>query len=81
MEKIKIEDMACFEQVAKVIGVADAKRELFIAVNGYDNEDYPIEMRRNLVWVFYWDDTPQRHGFWDAINDGINPLQPIKLAP
>ncbi len=53
--------------------MANAKRELFIAVNGYDNEDYPIEMRRNLAWVFYWDDTPQRHGFWDAINDGINP--------
>jgi hypothetical protein len=76
LSKIKVEDMDCFEQVAKVIGVANAKRELFIALNGYNDEHHEIFATGRLSVSFYWDGTPQLHDFWDMIYYGVNPYNP-----
>jgi len=65
--------MACFEQVAKVIGVANAKRELFVAANGYDNKMTTFYADVRLFSSFIWEDTPQDGDFWNMIDDGINP--------
>lgn len=71
MNKIKVEDMACFEQVAKVIGVTNAKRELFIAIKSY--KGMTIKTHGDLSIAFYWSFTIQRYKFWHLINIGINP--------
>lgn len=76
---LRVEKMACFKQVARVIGEKAAKVELFIAVNGYKNEGFPLNVTEGLRSAFLWIDTPQKHDFWDMIDDGINPLQGNKL--
>lgn len=72
MNKIKVEDMACFEQVAKVIGVANAKRELFVSMKDYRFKCYHDCL---LKEAFGWAATPQGYEFWRDINRGINPYK------
>jgi hypothetical protein len=79
MEKIKVEDMACFKQVAKVIGVANARKELERVVDSLDIDCFSMENSDELLnsttvgCAFCWDDAPQRYTFWLDIEDGINP--------
>ncbi len=74
MSKIKVEDMACFKQVAKVIGVENAKRELFVALRDYKCERFKVNPNARLIDAFDWVETPQGDEFWDAIDDGILPI-------
>lgn len=74
MGKIKVEDMACFKQVAKVIGVSNAKRELFIALSRYEGEISSVVIENPLEASFIWRDTHQGYMFWKNIYDGIGPL-------
>lgn len=73
MNKIKVEDMACFEQVAKVIGVTNARRELFIALNKYNFNILPFHPEGTLGTAFDWYYTKQGDTFWLDISCGINP--------
>jgi hypothetical protein len=75
MNKIKVEDMACFEQVTKVIGVANAKRELFVAMQGYTSVNFPVSEHSSLCLSFGWEGTSQGYIFWNKIDDGINPYK------
>jgi hypothetical protein len=70
MQKIKVEDMACFEQVAKVIGKANAKRELEVVMQiCHCDAILPLDDS------FVWRKTPQKSKFWRDINRGINPCK------
>lgn len=74
-EKIKVEELGCFEQVAKVIGVERAKVELFKAISrtiDINNWGFDADKLDN---AFYWSDTPQGPDFWNEINEGRNPYE------
>ncbi len=70
MSDINAEDMRCFNQVARVIGVENAKMELSIVLRKnslYVRDDLPI------FYAFPWRGTPQEYEFWCDISRGINP--------
>lgn len=80
--KIKIEQMKCFDEVAKVIGAEKARRELFKVVEKFEpniyyktNYDYETLMGLPLLDAFCWDVSPQGHDFWEAIECGENPYE------
>lgn len=73
--KIKVENMSCFEQVAKVIGVVNAKKELFIALRDYKSTNFKVDLCAKLIDAFDWIETPQGEDFWNMIDDGINPYE------
>lgn len=66
--KPSVKELACFEEVAGVIGEREAERELFKAVNCgiiVLHRDQPLED------AFLWDDTPQKYKFWYNIWNNI----------
>lgn len=81
-DKIKVENMACYEQVVNVIGHARAKIELFKVISNLgDSEEcsywgcFTEEtlLDGSLFEAFYWDYTPQGYDFWKNVSDGFNP--------
>jgi hypothetical protein len=75
MSKIKVENLKCFDEVANVIGVTNAKRELFIALRYYkvNQASCRIAINRNLSGSFVWSLTQQSHEFWSCVSRGENP--------
>lgn len=73
--KIKVENLKCFDEVAKVIGVANAKRELFKALKSYEFNEISdeIKTRKCLHLAFTWSLTPQGYEFWNCVSRGVNP--------
>lgn len=67
--KIKVEGLACFEQVEKALGTSRAKRELFIALNKYKGwESNPVTTSaKSLAGLFVWGETPQKGAFWSGV--------------
>lgn len=62
----EISELGCFEQVASVIGDEAAIRELGLIKDWNDKTD-------NLAGAFIWGRSPQGVGFWNDIDDGVNP--------
>lgn len=76
MTKPKIENLKCFKQVADVIGVANAKRELFKVACCKDCHFGRFKFTHtNLSKAFKWSGSPQDFVFWNQINAGINPYK------
>lgn len=78
--KPRIEELPCFNQVAGVIGRAQARIELFKAVgwNKWFEEnqgDYVNVGYCSLLRAFVWDQTPQKFDFWFSIDCGLTPTQ------
>ncbi|UYE90968.1 hypothetical protein [Vibrio phage vB_VaS_L1] len=69
MTKVKIEDLKAFPAVAAVIGEAKVKAELFKLQGVKCN----FEDDKNAGAAFAWMYTPQGHGFWADICNGVNP--------
>ena len=66
-----ITNLKCFDQVAAVIGPAQAQIELFKVVScgeevGFSDGDYVLNS-------FTWCRTPQGFNFWCDVTDGVNP--------
>lgn len=71
MNKVKVEDLKCFDQVADVIGKSRAKVELFKVVSelgpgGINDKPY-------INSAFQWDDTERGYTFWFLIDCGVIP--------
>lgn len=73
-EKIKVEELGCFEEVAKVIGVERAKVELFKVINETPVQ-YLWDVNGSLVYAFSWHNTVQGYDFWSAILVNTNPYE------
>lgn len=75
----RVEDMQCFDKVARVIGITGAKCELFKVMNtrhsywGENSEHFM--MKDNLAFAFNWSDTPQGLGFWSDVAKNIVPTE------
>lgn len=78
--KIKVEDLACFGEVEKVLGTSRAKRELFIALNNYEGwESNPVSISiGSLMGSFAWSKTPQKREFWEEVMLGRDPNNTIE---
>lgn len=73
--KIRIKELPCFPSVAAVLGKAEAERQLFIAISGYDEEDYIGNIySTQLGCMFTWACTPQGRDYWWNIDDKISRL-------
>ncbi len=70
MSKIKIETMGCYQQVVDVIGVENAKVELFKAMESYvtPEDEQTFKVTAKLVDCFDWDSTIQGNDFWFYIH-------------
>ena len=75
-DKIKIEDMKCYQEVVDVIGVTRAKIELWKVVKEWDaveqeERGYNLGTLVNkiLINAFDWDSTKLGHDFWGSIYD------------
>ena len=82
--KPNIEDLPCFNQVAAVIGRAQARIELFKAVGWKKwfniNQDSEANITESRVsYAFIWAYTPQDVDFWNCINCDINPYTGEKV--
>lgn len=66
---MKPQDLACFENVASVIGKDDAEVELQKVID-LEMENL-LSDEPDLMGAFYWMDTPQGHEFWYDINKQI----------
>lgn len=69
-------DLACFYEVACVIGEDKAGQELGVVIDCWDEEDlntYPLAL------AFPWDKTPQGSDFWSDIYSGINPYKESRI--
>lgn len=58
------EDLACFEQVAGVIGHFAAKQELQKVIDS----GIGVVVEESLGYAFLWDSSPQEHEFWSSIH-------------
>ncbi|AUR89122.1 hypothetical protein NVP1121O_094 [Vibrio phage 1.121.O._10N.286.46.C4] len=75
-DKIKVEDMACFEEVCEVLGEDLAKESLEEAIRSYSGEFYEPDLYENGIWgAFTFTYTSQGHEFWADIAVGINPYE------
>lgn len=63
MQKIKIEELACFNEVAIAIGKTNAKRELFKVVSSWID----VCVDSELIEAFTWEDAPQGYIFWNDV--------------
>lgn len=70
MNKIKIEELKCFDQVASVIGESRAKVELFKVLQVAEECEFEDE---ELAIAFAWILSPQGEEFWELIYLGENP--------
>lgn len=72
-------DLACFDQVANIIGEDKAEQELGVVVDGgfYDDEDRL--KKALLIRAFCWGKTPQGGRFWSYIYDGFNPYKESRI--
>ncbi|AUR89118.1 hypothetical protein NVP1121O_090 [Vibrio phage 1.121.O._10N.286.46.C4] len=78
VDKIKIEEMRCFNRVAAVIGTHCAKVELFKVVQNLAVVDKSWEDRlrySRLYHCFDWRETPQGYTFWNNIYFSRNPYE------
>ena len=66
-----ITNLKCFDQVAAVIGPAQAQIELFRVVNY--GEEVIFSDGDSVLNSFTWRHTPQGSDFWGDIDDGENP--------
>lgn len=66
---MKPQDLACFKNVASVIGKDAAEVELQKVID-LGREDLVSE-ELDLMGAFYWRGTPQGHEFWYDINKQI----------
>lgn len=72
---LKPRDLACFQQVADVIGEDNAAAELGRVIDA--NAAHPMSsglgIRSDQVAnAFVWDETPQGHDFWHRIGMGVS---------
>lgn len=69
MNKIKVEEMSCYDEVVGVLGVTQAKVELWKVVNSkcYRPLDNGV-VTTELDAAFDWDSTPQGSLFWYDID-------------
>lgn len=70
--KIKVEELGCFEQVAKVIGPDLAKVEL---CKVFKNQSKYKAAGQKLMTAFAWPITPQGSNFWASIYSGVDPYE------
>ena len=82
--KPNIEQLPCFNQVAKVIGHTRARIELFKAVGWkmWFESNQLLECavgNTELEYAFAWVVTPQGWDFWNSVDDGINPYTGEKV--
>lgn len=74
-EKLKVEDMHCFNGVVKAIGKTAAKCELFKVLQSKDSywelQGKSAMMDDPLTTAFHWKHTPQGHNFWKDIADSL----------
>lgn len=66
-----VTNLKCFDQVAAVIGPAQAQIELFRVVNRY--VECCFEDNSDVFGSFAWCNTPQGGWFWYKIDKGVNP--------
>lgn len=71
--KVSPRDLACFDQVAAVIGEESAEIELG-KVLSCDHDRIALEKGDDLIGAFIWWATPQVDGFWNSIDDGKMPV-------
>lgn len=72
--KLKPRDLACFQQVADVLGEANAADELGWVIDADDVHAMSsgLGIREDRVAAaFLWDETPQGHDFWRRIEMGV----------
>ena len=65
-EEVNIEELGCFDRVARVLPHNDAVYEL-------SRVRKITKGSRGLSGAFPWAETPQGHEFWSAINGGRHP--------
>ena len=70
--KITPRSMACFNEVAKVIGEDKAEEELQ-KVLGCDVKHLGLDVDKPLIQAFEWSLTPQGGSFWAETSCDINP--------
>jgi len=80
MEELKPRDLACFKEVAEVIGEENAEVELQKVIDKPRCRKESLESEP-LVYAFIWGYSPQRVKFWNTISLGINPYELSEKAP
>ena len=73
--KITPRSMACFDEVAKVIGEDKAEEELQKVLD-CDAKYIDLDVDKPLIQAFEWSLTPQGGSFWAAISCDVNPYPP-----
>ena len=69
---IKPKDLACFKEVADVLGEESTAIELKKVIDRKDCH-FGRFLDESLLDSFAWHESPQGHGFWEDIDNGVNP--------
>lgn len=77
VEELKPRDLACFEQVAKVIGEENTEIELQKVIDA----TWLLSDKKGVGGSFLWNFTDQGFKFWESISKGINPYELSEKTP
>lgn len=80
LEELKPREMACFEQVAEVIGEKQAEIELQRVIDTYECHNEELKTGK-LFDAFEWSLSPQGSKFWNTIDRVINPYELSEKEP